>query len=171
MKRICAWCKKPIGEVNPETDAEHIITHGLCKDCAFHLEAQKGMPLRKFLEGLGAAILVVDADGKVLAVNRQTQALVGKDLSAIEGRLCGEVFECEHSLLPEGCGRTVHCLGCAIRKAVTETYSTGRSCHKVPAHISRVSSGAPAEIFFLISTEKAGEVVLLRIDPVRDQTQ
>lgn len=170
MKKVCAWCKKLIGEVGSETDSEQLISHGMCPDCAFHLTAQQGMPLREFLEGLGAPILAVDADGRVLAANTQVQALVGTDLSVIEGRLCGDVFECENSLLPEGCGRTIHCLGCAIRKAVTETYTTGRSARKVPAHISRTSSGAPVEVHYLVSTEKMGQIVLLRIDPVGKRT-
>ena len=170
MKQVCSRCKKLIAEFDSKTHAGHVVTRSLCEDCRFRLAAQKGMALRAFLEGLGAPILAVDADGKVLAATGQIQDLAGSHVSSMEGRLCGEVFECEHSMLPEGCGRTVHCLGCAIRKAVTETYATGRSRRNVPAHISRAVSGASVETLFLISTEKAGEVILLRIDPVRDHT-
>ena len=30
MKRICAWCKEPMGEIAPEQPG---VTHGICESC------------------------------------------------------------------------------------------------------------------------------------------
>lgn len=38
MKRICAWCKAPMGEKEPLEDTSE--THGICPDCAKRLEAE-----------------------------------------------------------------------------------------------------------------------------------
>jgi len=166
MKRICAWCGKELGETEVESDGEPIISHGVCKDCAFHLTAQAGMKLRDFLEGLSAPVIAMDARGKVLAANEKAQGALGVELAVVEGKLCGDMFECVHATMPEGCGGTVHCLGCAIRRCVEETHATGESRDKVPAHISRSTPDDTAQIRYVVSTEKAGDIVLMRIDAV-----
>ena len=164
MKRICAWCKKDMGEVDVES--QHAITHGLCGDCGFHLTARMGMPMREFLENFGAPVLLVDPDGIVQSVNGQSSALLRMDLPEIKGRFLGDVFECDYAALPEGCGRTVHCAGCTIRTGLNQTIETGESCLKAPAHLDHTGSDGPHEIRFLISTEKLGDLVLLRIDSI-----
>ena len=165
MKQVCAWCMKVIGETPSVGEDENVISHGMCDECALHLEAQGGMPLREYLEKLEGPVLLVDADGKVISANSETSKQFGMTISEIEGSLCGEVFECKHSLLKAGCGRTVHCLGCAIRKCVEHTHKTGEPCKRIPAHLSRTVSDTDTETRFLVSTEKAGNLILLRIEP------
>lgn len=36
MKRICAWCGKGLGEVEPLDDSS--VTHGICPDCSSKLK-------------------------------------------------------------------------------------------------------------------------------------
>jgi len=38
MKRICAWCKEPMGEIAPEQPG---VTHGICEKCKANLLAEK----------------------------------------------------------------------------------------------------------------------------------
>jgi len=166
MRRICACCKKDLGEVDSEGGGSAVITHGLCGDCAFHLSARMGMRLREFLQGLGKPVVAVSPDGTIQSTNGQASALLGMDLPEIEGHLCGDVFECDHAALPEGCGRTVHCVACTVRKCITETFETGRSCERVPGHLNHTTFDGPDEICFLISTEKLGDLILLRLDSV-----
>jgi PAS domain-containing protein len=166
MRRSCAWCGKELGGPASDRQADQIISHGLCERCAHHLHAQMGLPLLEYLDGLGAPIVVVDADVTVRMANQRACALLKRDLSMVQGKKGGEVFECAYALLPGGCGYTMHCSGCAIRRAVTETYRTGRSCLRVPACLHPDTPGAEREVELLISTEKVGEVVLLRIDEV-----
>jgi hypothetical protein len=38
MKRVCAWCKKGFGEIEPLDDDS--ITHTICPECAVKLEGE-----------------------------------------------------------------------------------------------------------------------------------
>jgi PAS domain-containing protein len=166
MERICAWCGKDLGKIKTEPDIEYLISHGICDECAFHLLSEVGLPLREYLDHLDAPVLVVDEDGNVKTANQQAQALLKKDLPAIEDYPGGQVFECSHAQLPEGCGRTIHCSGCTIRRTVLDTLNTGNPAHQVPATVACRGTGGLDRAHYLISTEKFGDVVLLRIDRV-----
>ena len=142
------------------------ITHGICEPCRRALFAQMGVPLRRFIDLLDVPVVVVGEDDDVRAANRLACELIGRDVSRIEGLKGGAVFECAYASLPGGCGNTVHCSGCAIRCSVTETFETGASLLRVPATLTQCAAGEECEIRLLISTEKAVDLVLLRIDEV-----
>jgi hypothetical protein len=169
MKKVCAWCGKDMGELASDLYPQDIISHGLCKDCETGLFAQMGMPLGDYLDGLGAPVVVVDATGTISTANKQARELLQKGLPDIEGYKGGDVFECVHAQEPGGCGETIHCSGCTIRRAVMDTLETSQSHLKVPAYLNREGADGVAKIRFLISTEKVGTVVLLRMDAVEDQ--
>jgi hypothetical protein len=165
MKRVCAWCQTELGASGVGSD-DGPITHGICPSCAQNLFFQMGVELHKYLDSLPVPILVVDQEGTIRTANDKTQRMLGKDLVAIEGRKGGVVFECCFARLPEGCGNTVHCSACTIRKAVMGTFGTGKSNARVPAYLNQEDSEGRREISLLISTEKVGDVVLLAIDEV-----
>lgn len=71
-----------------------------------------------------------------------------------------------HSKLPEGCGQTIHCKSCTIRNSVMDTLNTGISHTNVPAYLDKSLS---KKTKYLITTEKAGDAVLLRIDELSDE--
>jgi hypothetical protein len=150
--------------IPPDVAARRAVTSGVCEECFRHIEARSGMPLLDFLDGLGIPVLAADGDGVVELANQPLLELLGKQDSQVRGRRGGDVFECAYAHLPEGCGRTVHCSGCAIRRAVTETFLTGNSLQSVPARLNRESAAETVELDLLISTEKAWGMVLLRID-------
>lgn len=161
--QFCAMCHKGIPQGAIDRRA---ITSSICDDCFYHLQAQSGMPLPDFLDGLKLPVLVADGDGVVELANRPLLKLLDKDPSQVRGQRGGNVFECAYARLPEGCGRTIHCSGCAIRNAVTETFMTGKSLHRVPAYLNRDMDAELTQLGLLISTEKAWGMVLLRIDRV-----
>jgi hypothetical protein len=96
--------------------------------------------------------------------NEEALRFTGADPDEIGGKLLGDVFECANATLPGGCGRTVHCSGCAIRKAVEQTWETGTPQVRVPATLQARDATALPVVALEISTEKVGEQVLLRID-------
>ncbi|MFH1217077.1 MAG: hypothetical protein V1706_11310 [Pseudomonadota bacterium] len=168
MKRICAWCKKnlenPNGTQN-KSDNEP-ISHGICPDCVRKNFRHEAIGIIDFLDQFTNPILLVDRDTRVLAVNRAgLTALKRKDEDA-RGQLGGDFFSCSHARKPGGCGKTVHCKSCTIRNTVTDTYLTGKSHVKVPAYPELHHITGEKKVRFLISTEKAGDVVLLRIDEI-----
>ena len=166
MRRVCAWCRKDMGQTRSEMHSEEVITHGICEACADRLFANLGKELVSFLDRLAAPVVVVDEKGSIRTANREALRLLQKERSDIEGYKGGDVFECIYAKLPEGCGQTVHCSGCTIRRTVMETWESGKSHLKRPAYLNRGTPEAYRKIHFLISTEKVGGVVLLRIDEV-----
>lgn len=94
-----------------------------------------GMPLDEYLDGLGRPILLVDGTGRVLAMNQQLADLIGADAKGTVGLLGGEAMACVHSRLPEGCGRTVHCRECAVRRSVETVARTGKAMKRVSAYL------------------------------------
>jgi hypothetical protein len=168
MKKICAWCKKDLGTTRSRLIPHDSITHGICEECADELMATIviRVPLLDFLDNLDAPVVMMDGNCMVKIANSQALELLHKDLVDISGSAGGDVFECLHAKLPEGCGNTIHCDGCTIRNTVTDTYRTGESHMNIPAILRSGTRDNPQNISLLVSTEKVKEYVLLRIDHV-----
>jgi len=132
---------------------------------------QMGVELEEFLNSLKLPVLVVNGTGVIVTGNDYARKLLRKGPVEIEGYRGGEVFECAYARLPEGCGNTMHCSGCTIRRTVMETHGTGKSFLRVPATLNTGAPQKPAGIELLISTEKIAELVLLRIDEMEAQNR
>ena len=76
----------------------------------------------------------------------------------------GLFFDCVHSRLPEGCGRTIHCSGCVIRKSVATTFNTGEAQISIPATLNVESPDQLSEAVFEITTVKRDGLVVVKID-------
>jgi len=164
MKRVCAWCNKDMGVVEGGTHPNTETTHGICRGCSDNFEFQQGVPFQRYIDSLPHPVLVVDRHVVVKAVNRSACEALGKEPLEMVQHLGGNVFECAHARLPEGCGNTVHCSGCVIRRSVTRTYETGEPLTGVPAVLRRGGKGCPRDIAFTITTVRSGNVIMLRVD-------
>jgi len=134
MLLVCSYCRKTIRE--DASGRSFDVSHGMCEACADHFERLwRGMSLDEYLDELPQPVLVVNAEGRVVAVNRKLALLLGRERAEMRGLLGGEAFACVHSRLPEGCGKTIHCRECTIRRAVTQVAETGRSLERVPAYL------------------------------------
>ena len=163
MKAVCAWCGRDLGK-GPGGEAEALITHGICDDCAGYFSASQPETLREFLERLDAPVLLVDGEGVVLTAKAAARRAVGKELGEVEGFRGGEVMDCAYARLPGGCGGTEHCAACQIRFSVTETYRTGRSLKEVRAYLDVDTSDGRRRGHLCITTERRNDCVLLRLD-------
>ncbi len=161
MERICSWCDRKMKPVHGDGAQ---TTHGICPDCVDNLSFQQGVDLQRFLNSLSTPILALDADGVILAASEQALELLDRDQDAVCGHLAGDVVECEKARLPGGCGRTIHCQGCTIRRAVVETQQTGQPVLSRPATVT-VSRDDSPDWHLTISTVKRDGMVLLRIAP------
>jgi stage V sporulation protein SpoVS len=171
MKQVCLYCGCHLGTVDAPPEDPVPISHGVCALCLPTLLSKLGQPLTDFLDTLPGAILVVDSDCRVVGANTLGLQQISKELSAINGQLAGQAFECKNSKLQGGCGGTIHCKTCTIRITVTKTAETGENCHCVPAFIDLAEVSKDRTIRFLISTEKVRDAVLLRIEDVRPGCQ
>ena len=165
MRRICAWCKKEIGENHDCSDLT--VTHGICGTCSSKFRSQTQVSLAQFLDSFSEPIVLVNPLGLIINANEKAQALVGKTLTHIDGLPGGNVFECENSYLREGCGNTEHCSGCLIRRTVMACMEDGKGRLNTTAMLNQRTPKGNQVICLTISTERIADLVLLRIDSIK----
>ncbi|MDH4232405.1 MAG: PAS domain-containing protein [Nitrospirota bacterium] len=170
MRRVCAWCQKDIDGIDSpsETDADP-ISHGICNDCARYVLSFNAKSLQNYLNRFSGPVFLVGPEGRIITANTQAFSALGKKPEEIEGQLGGDAFECQYAKLPGGCGQTVHCKTCTIRLTVTDTLQSGRSHIRVAAYPDLHHVTRENRIRFLISTERVGNAVLLRIDEISEE--
>jgi hypothetical protein len=167
MKIICAWCNKVLEDSLQGELSNSGVSHGICLTCRDHFLGYCYPTLAEYLERLEAPILLVDADVNLLYANQEARQLLGKDLDDLQGFRGGEALECAYARLPGGCGSTIHCRECTIRRNVTETYQTGKALRQVPAYLNKQTPEGIQTLDLLISTEKVDHIVVVRIDVAR----
>lgn len=156
-----------MGSVEGSTLPDTEISHGICDGCSDNFAFQMGVPLQQYLDSLPLPVLAVDRSVVVKASNAKACAALGKGPQEVIERLGGTVFECSHARLPEGCGGTIHCSGCAIRRSVERTYVTGEAQIRVPAVLKRQGREGLSEVALIITTVRSGEVVLLQVEEMK----
>jgi PAS domain-containing protein len=169
MKRVCAWCGKELS--GPQYDSQvNSVTHGICPSCLESVERNHRGSLRDVLGRFEAPVLCIDGGGEIVAANEAACRLLQKDIAEVEGYLCGRFMECRWARLPQGCGKTEHCVGCAIRLAITTTLETGEDTVGQRSYVDRTRPDGTAErTRLLLSTERVNDLVLLRIDEFEDK--
>lgn len=172
MRAVCAWCGVDLRRPEPPENhsSSHVITHGICEPCQKYFFSPRDNSLRGFLNTLTAPVVVVDDDMHMLDANDHALTALGKTRDATLGLRSGEVIECANARLPGGCGKTVHCAACTLRNSVRETFETGEGFTRVPAWIrlgTETVDESQKRMRVMISTEKVGNVVMLRIDDIR----
>ena len=161
MKVICSYCRKKIGEKEPLDDDN--VSHGMCEDCyEYYQEQIKGLSLDEFLNKFEAPVLIVDEEGRIVAANEMAETITGRGKSSRDliGLLGGEVMECVYARLPEGCGRTEHCVACSIRNTVMASMESGEPQVRVPVKLQRKER----ETRMTISTTKIFSLVRIVIE-------
>jgi len=156
----CSRCHS----VMPAVAAEMPVTPDLCPQCVDYLELREVADVCDYLENLPAPILVLDGDNAVRGANSEARKAVSLDLPEITKLRGGDVFECAHAQLPGGCGRTVHCSGCTIRKAIIETLRSGEPKSKISVEVVQRKDGQDRRVPFQISTQRLANCVLLQIE-------
>jgi PAS domain-containing protein len=171
MRRVCSWCGKDLGETDDAATSK-LVTHGICEECTASFEASLPRSLRDCLEDFAEPILCVDGNGRVLAGNRKMLHLLHKESEPVAGLACGEAFECSHSRLPEGCGRTEYCGACGIRRCLELTLATGEGVERSRVLLDRDDGcGEVTRVHLLVSTEQRDGVILLRIDEIGETSR
>jgi transcriptional regulator with PAS, ATPase and Fis domain len=159
----CSWCnnKLPIGII-----ADERISSGLCGDCVTSADFRLGFPLEKYSESIDVPVVIVNDDMMILYANEKTLKFVNKTLSDIYGKLYGDIFQCNYASSNGGCGRTVHCGSCTVNKAVKNTIHDSKMHIQTPALLTQKNINGPIDYIMMVSTEKASEVAMLRIDKI-----
>jgi PAS domain-containing protein len=168
MRTVCSKCRRivrddGIGGSSP-TKVE------LCTECvAYERTLRASVPGRDRLEASPQPLLVITPDAKVVAANAAFAALAGRAPSELEGWLIGEATGCARAKLPGGCGRTLHCHACTVRRMVAEVGRTRLARWRVPAYV--VTATGRREICVTIRPEGEDLVVVAIEDAPEDREQ
>jgi PAS domain-containing protein len=161
VRVVCSYCQRDLGRKEPLGD--HAVTHAMCADCdAYFAEQWKGMSYGRYVDRFDYPVVLVEAEGRVVAMNQPACDFLGRRPRDVVGLLGGEAMECAYARLPGGCGKTEHCATCAIRQTVTATHRTGRAMTRVPATLRR-RDGSVHQL--LVSATLEGKVVRAVIEP------
>ncbi len=143
MRVVCSFCHAFLRDVPGAAG----VSHGMCPSCAeFFGRLWEGMPLGEYLDDLAAPVLVVDPEHRVLAANARMAEALGRDPRELRGALVGEAMACSHARLPEGCGKTIHCRECTIRREVAEVAASGRPVPAARAYLATDAGRVELEI-------------------------
>jgi hypothetical protein len=164
MKLICAWCGNTIDRAGYGHALDPETSHGMCPTCSETLASQeRGVSLERHIHSIPIPILLVDRNNVVVTMNTKAGEMLGGKLSTAK-QLLGQVFDCAHYRRPEGCGRAIHCSGCAIRTSVAATFDTGKPQIQIPATLTTESPDKLSEAVLTITTVMSDGVVLLRVE-------
>jgi hypothetical protein len=165
VNAVCAWCNMPLAS---DPTGGNPVSHGICRRCVEYVLSERAT-FGQFLETIDAPILAVDGEGKAILANGRALRAFGDNHGSAAGKLPGEVIECEHSIAPQRCGRTIHCTGCEIRGSVDRTRATGEAVVRKKSYQHIMTPDGVRTYDYYISTEKLDDgVVLLRIDKARE---
>jgi hypothetical protein len=167
MQQVCRLCKT---ELDNEQRSESFITNGICSPCSRSF-AQNTDSLKEFLDAAEAPILVMQSEPRqVLTANQKACGLFKKELSQIEGYRGGQLLDCIHACTEGGCGIDINCKNCKIKNAVVETFTTGKSFEGISTSLQVKKNGEINPYILEISTEKVGELALVRIDQYKKES-
>lgn len=165
MKLVCAWCQKLLVD---DTSGDTRISHGICEDCLRKALGDTAISLSDFLNGLEFPVLVTDQDMGVVEANHAAGKILGKPASRMKHTSAGVAIECYYAGLPDGCGKTPQCRGCALRQNITDTYADGQPRYGRYAQLQIVAGNSPKMVQFHFSTQKVGELVMFAIEEIKD---
>ena len=147
MRVVCAYCAKPMPDKEPLDDDS--LSHGMCDECLDEYPRRwLGVSMSEYVEGFALPVMVVGRERVVIGTNSKAAAILGKTTDQTRGILGGDVMECAYSKLPGGCGQTVHCTACTVRRAVNKAMSTCQGETSVSAYVETVNG----RVFMVIST-------------------
>lgn len=121
------------------------------------------------LDAIAEPVLLMQGNPRqVVTANTRALTLFGKALQEVEGHRGGQVFDCVHSFTEAGCGKDVNCEHCAIKGAIVDTFTTGMPHEAVAVTLPVRKAGASGYRILQVSTEKIGDLALVRIERYDD---
>nr|WP_321399273.1 histidine kinase dimerization/phospho-acceptor domain-containing protein [uncultured Desulfobacter sp.] len=122
------------------------------------------------IDNLPLAVVVLDADRKLILANKMAGRFVNRDDSQLIGLLCGDALGCiYHKNAPEGCGSGTACIQCKLRTTVMDTFEKDKGHFMVETTMTLNSIG-PRHL--RITTQplnlQKGKAVLVSIEDITE---
>ena len=124
------------------------------------MSLEEDRSLQSFIESIPVPIVILNSSLLPMCSNKaglESFHLLDVELA---GSSLGEIVECENSKLPGGCGKTLHCSSCVLRRTVTETYDTGRQSSMIHAKLTTDRG----DVSYMVSAMKVGDCVVVKLD-------
>jgi len=127
---------------------------------------------RVLFDAMPMPVFVVDKNVSIFDYNAAAAALLGKDKKLVLRRRGSDVLNCVHSMEgPKGCGTSVACRDCMVRKSV-RTAARGRRVVRQSAQMELVRNGKTAKVKLRVScqpfTYGRSSFVLLVLEGLND---
>lgn len=165
MKNLCAWCNQNIfKDADENSESVRPVSHGICIACAKKMFSELSEDMNAYLNRFDIPILIVDKDENVISANEKALKKAGLKPEELKGMRCGDVIECVNATEIGRCGKTIHCQSCVIRNSVLFTHNTGKPQIRIPAFPDTQQFESVKPSCVLISTEKVGEMVFIKIE-------
>lgn len=164
LSRSCDWCEEALKASSATDSSDGRVTDGLCVECAEKLTLPALGSLLDYLDSLDAPVFIAHGDARFIAANRLARTVAGGDPAEIKDWLIGDLFDCVWADSYGGCGKAECCRACLIKDSVTETMASGRAVKRKPAYLDVLTAEGVQRQHYVVSTLKAGDAVLLRID-------
>ena len=111
--------------------------------------------LTAIYDNVPLVMLLVDGERRVCKANKFAGQFAGASPADLIGQRSGEGLNCVHSLDdPRGCGFGPDCRNCAVRLAILDTVTTGRSHRQVEATLSVKTAAGTQDVAILLSTTR-----------------
>jgi signal transduction histidine kinase len=119
------------------------------------------------------AMILVDQERRVRKANRTAIEFSNRPAEEMIGLRGGEALRCLHSLDdPRGCGFGPSCADCVVRRAVLDTFETGKSHYQAEAALSFIREEAQKDTHLLVSTTPitiaGSQLVLVSIEDITE---
>ncbi len=159
MNGSCKVCQEKIRNSDPQ-----YVSLGLCPSCAHNVESSVDS-VASFINSFDSPILYMQGDPRQVVTGNQAACdQFRKELSLIEGKRGGQVFDCIHSFTEAGCGKDQHCDDCKVKNAIVDTFNTGKSHKAICTTLDIRIGGLQIPHDIEVTTEKIGKHALVKID-------
>ena len=120
--------------------------------------------LAAYLESLDSPVALIAGDHTVLCSNGHFRRAFDRHDRKPARLKIGEALDCKSVTSQGRCGETATCLHCDIKRSIELSRITGE---KLPGILTSIQKRSGADITCRISTEKAGEAILLTLIEAR----
>jgi PAS domain S-box-containing protein len=110
--------------------------------------------LQSIFDAANVGMILIDETGAVQRTNRVIQQWIGKETASACGDQPGNILGCIHALNdPAGCGHTLRCQACPMRKAFEGVLNSGQPRHDIEMEMTIMIDRDQAHLHLAVSAD------------------
>jgi len=154
-----------MGAKEPMTNV--MVTHSICPQCLLDVDVHRAsQSLGEYLDRFTEPVMVVDVATRVVAANQAMSQRLGRHSRTLLGLQGGAAMLCRYASLPEGCGNTVHCRDCSIRRLVEDSLCNRSGSVPTPALLHHGDQDISLMVScHYVDSSHGAPLVVVRLEP------